>query len=244
MRTINIYSHDDSILDFNCKYGLYKFQKSKSVHHTHCWTFVSHRYAYFHRHRCFSFDLEINVLKEKTKFTEKGKRYSPQLRRFLFVLTFRNSRMAHCEFVRIGTFPFIAHLFASQGFLKDCPTGRLNKKQLARVYQHFYPQGNVKPFCECVHLWYDPPTAIPGLRYVFTAVDKNKDGKIDFVEYLLQIVAMTHDDLNSRLATAFDLYVAKRFSPIDDCDVHVLDTTYPVMVRLIERSWPDWFPLW
>ncbi|CAF1666762.1 unnamed protein product, partial [Adineta ricciae] len=92
------------------------------------------------------------------------------------------------------------------GFLNDCPTGKLNKKQLINVYRHFYPLGNVEPFC----------------KYVFTAVDTNRDGKIDFVEYLLQIAAISHGDLNKRLSAAFDLYDISGDGQIDRKELTML----------------------
>ena len=42
-------------------------------------------------------------------------------------------------------------------------------------------------------------------RYVFAAVDTNNDGKIDFVEYLLQMSALSHGNLNERLSAAFEM---------------------------------------
>ncbi|CAF1556579.1 unnamed protein product [Adineta steineri] len=92
------------------------------------------------------------------------------------------------------------------GFLKDCPNGKLHKSQLISVYKQFYPQGNVKPFC----------------KYVFAAVDINNDGKIDFVEYLLQIAALTQRDLNKRLAAAFDIYDISRDGEIDHKELSTL----------------------
>ncbi len=44
-------------------------------------------------------------------------------------------------------------------------------------------------------------------RYVFAVVDTNHDGKIDFVEYLVQISALSHGDLNDRLGVAFEMSV-------------------------------------
>ncbi|UJR26166.1 hypothetical protein I4U23_007510 [Adineta vaga] len=92
------------------------------------------------------------------------------------------------------------------GFLHDCPTGELDRKQLVNVYKHFYPQGNVKPFC----------------KYVFAAVDTNNDGKIDFVEYLLQIAALSHSDLNKRLAAAFNIYDISGDGQIDRKELTIL----------------------
>ncbi|CAF0813769.1 unnamed protein product [Adineta ricciae] len=119
---------------------------------------------------CFIRTVDIVLLKEKTKFSEK------------------EIRQWHA------------------GFLHDCPTGKLNKKQLINVYRRFYPQGNVEPFC----------------KYLFAAVDTNRDGKIDFVEYLSQIAAISHSDLNKRLSAAFDLYDISGDGQIDRKELTML----------------------
>lgn len=66
---------------------------------------------------------------------------------YSFYVLFRNSRMACGEFYLSSDFK-INVSYLCQGFLRDCPNGKLSKKQLIDVYQHFYPQGNVKPFCK------------------------------------------------------------------------------------------------
>ncbi len=75
---------------------------------------------------------------------------------------------------------------------------------MINVYKHFYPQGNVKPFCKSV-ITFDLHSIISIFRYVFAAVDTNHDGKIDFVEYLIQIAALSQGNLNQRLSVAFDM---------------------------------------
>jgi len=41
------------------------------------------------------------------------------------------------------------------GFLKDCPTGKLNKKKFVDVYKQFYPSGKAEKFCEYVFRTFD-----------------------------------------------------------------------------------------
>jgi hypothetical protein len=41
-----------------------------------------------------------------------------------------------------GSFSF------SQGFLRDCPNGKLDKKKFIDVYKQFYPQGKADSFCK------------------------------------------------------------------------------------------------
>ena len=33
-----------------------------------------------------------------------------------------------------------------QGFIKDCPTGKLSKNEFIRIYVQFFPQGNPTEF--------------------------------------------------------------------------------------------------
>ncbi|CAF1258640.1 unnamed protein product [Rotaria magnacalcarata] len=77
-----------------------------------------------------------------------------------------------------------------QGFIRDCPNGRLDKKKFQEVYAKFYPQGDVKDYC----------------KYAFDTFDANNDGTIDFNEYLLCIAATKGGDVDDRLSFAFDLY--------------------------------------
>ncbi|CAF1556317.1 unnamed protein product [Rotaria magnacalcarata] len=76
------------------------------------------------------------------------------------------------------------------GFLRDCPNGKLDKKQFTAVYKQFYPTGKADNFC----------------KYAFDTFDANGDGSIDFDEFLLAISATSHGDIDDRLAVAFDMY--------------------------------------
>ncbi|CAF4904662.1 unnamed protein product, partial [Rotaria sp. Silwood2] len=50
------------------------------------------------------------------------------------------------------------------GFLKDCPTGKLDKKQFLNVYRRFYPEGKADKYC----------------NFVFKAFDIDNNNWIDF----------------------------------------------------------------
>ncbi|KAJ9116399.1 hypothetical protein QFC22_004841 [Naganishia vaughanmartiniae] len=51
-----------------------------------------------------------------------------------------------------------------KGFIKDCPTGRLNKQEFIKIYKQFFPFGDPTQFAE----------------HVFNVFDEDKSGTIEF----------------------------------------------------------------
>ncbi|CAF3970121.1 unnamed protein product [Rotaria magnacalcarata] len=76
------------------------------------------------------------------------------------------------------------------GFIRDCPSGRLDKKRFVDVYRQFYPSGKPDNYC----------------KYAFTTFDTNHDGSVDFSEFLLAMTATSKGDLDDRLTVAFEMY--------------------------------------
>jgi len=85
------------------------------------------------------------------------------------------------------------------GFLRDCPSGKLDKKKFVEVYKQFYPQGKADSFC----------------KYAFATFDQNSDGTIDFDEFLLAIAATSQGNLDDRLEVAFEMYDVSGDGQID-----------------------------
>ncbi|CAF0765084.1 unnamed protein product [Rotaria sordida] len=89
------------------------------------------------------------------------------------------------------------------GFIRDCPSGKLDKKKFVEVYKQFYPQGKPENFC----------------KYAFDTFDSNNDGAISFEEFLIAISATSQGNLDDRLAVAFDMYDISDDGVIDQAEL-------------------------
>ncbi|CAF1127216.1 unnamed protein product [Rotaria sp. Silwood1] len=97
------------------------------------------------------------------------------------------------------------------GFLKDCPTGKLDKKQFLNVYRRFYPEGKADKYC----------------NFVFKAFDLDNNNWIDFTEFLLAVDVSQHGNLEDKLKLAFGIYDQNKDGQINRKD----------MVRIIEAMY-------
>jgi len=86
-----------------------------------------------------------------------------------------------------------------QGFLRDCPNGKLDKKKFLEVYKKFYPEGKAEKFC----------------GQVFKTFDSDDNGYIDFVEFLIAVNITSHGDIREKLRLAFDMYDMNKNGKID-----------------------------
>ncbi|CAM2701580.1 unnamed protein product [Rotaria socialis] len=86
-----------------------------------------------------------------------------------------------------------------QGFLRDCPTGKLDSKKFLEVYKKFYPEGKAEKFCS----------------QVFKTFDADGNGYIDFVEFLIAVNITSHGDVREKLRLAFDMYDMNKNGKID-----------------------------
>jgi len=77
-----------------------------------------------------------------------------------------------------------------KGFLKDCPNGCLTADNFRSIYSSFFPSGDAALFSE----------------YVFRAFDRNRDGVVDFKEFMEGLSIVTRGNLRSKLEWAFRLY--------------------------------------
>jgi len=77
-----------------------------------------------------------------------------------------------------------------KGFMSDCPEGKLNTESFMKIYSKCFPQGNAAEFCD----------------HVFRTFDADKNGSIDFKEFLLAIDVTSNGCPEEKLNWAFSMY--------------------------------------
>ena len=74
-----------------------------------------------------------------------------------------------------------------KGFMSDCPDGKLNTTAFMKIYSKCFPAGNATEFCD----------------HVFRTFDSDKNGFIDFKEFLLAIDVTSSGSPEEKLNWAF-----------------------------------------
>jgi len=73
-----------------------------------------------------------------------------------------------------------------KGFRQDCPSGKLTPSKFMDMYKMFFTEGNAQEFCDLV----------------FRTFDRDKNGYIDFKEFLLAIDVTSSGNAQDKLRWA------------------------------------------
>jgi len=91
-------------------------------------------------------------------------------------------------------------------FKKQYPKGRLTKQDVTKLYKKTYPKGD--------------PTAV--VDEMFRVYDSDKDGTIDFREFLVGLGASQHGSEDEKLQLAFQMFDADGSGHISNSEMHAL----------------------
>jgi Ca2+-binding EF-hand superfamily protein len=87
----------------------------------------------------------------------------------------------------------------------DCPEGRLDKKDFGKIYTQFFPFGDPGEFA----------------NYVFDVFDENKNGYIDFKEFICALSATSRGSLEEKLRCRSSLSDVVPFPTLISSVIHI-----------------------
>ena len=102
-----------------------------------------------------------------------------------------------------------------RGFMTDCPDGKLNDNAFMKIYSKCFPSGNAREFCD----------------HVFRTFDSDKNGFIDFKEFLLAINVTSNGNPEEKLNWAFRFNISLLMtfvlqSCLVNCNILLHSTAY------------------
>merc|ERR1712042_159567 len=101
-----------------------------------------------------------------------------------------------------------------KGFKQDCPDGKLSPDAFMKIYSKCFPLGNAREFCD----------------HAFRTFDTDKNGFIDFKEFLLAMDVTSSGTPEEKLNWAFSMYDVDGNGGIDLVEMtNLVKSIYQVM---------------
>lgn len=77
-----------------------------------------------------------------------------------------------------------------RGFKQECPSGIVHEDTFKQIYAQFFPQGNPSLYA----------------HYVFKTFDQNRNGSINFQQFINRLSSLSRGSTQDKLRWAFNLY--------------------------------------
>ena len=99
-------------------------------------------------------------------------------------------------------------------FVRDCPSGVLSLDKFRNIYTGFFPNGDAAKFAE----------------YVFETFDLDKDGVLNFEEFVIALSMTSRGELEDKLEWAFRMYDRDKDGLVSKKDMlEVIRTIYKMV---------------
>lgn len=111
-----------------------------------------------------------------------------------------------------------------QGFLSEAPSGYLTKHDINRMYSQFFPFGDSLPFAQLL----------------FNMFDEDRDGRLDFGEFVRAMSVATRGKFMEKLVWSFGLYDIDRDGYLSRDEVFLVTEAIYLMLANISQVGPQY----